>query len=448
MSKKSPVLTLFVSLGVVISLAAITASGQDFVSIQPSKQPVTSGLAKIPRDLSTTEIEYRRALITSATLVARNRKTTDPLTLYRRTDFTTGSRRVPVTTMPLSRRLLTTAPLASRQVRELHKRVSPPPMSAEALREFVTPTSAPKSLQRVISLLHSSNRRSTVETCSCPAHPLGGIDREARVIEEIAATKQPYVYVDAGGYLRLPPNTRSLKGAAIALEAITTIGVHAVNVGATDLAAGQSFFKDPETSFSVPFVSANILDSKGKALFPAQRIVAVKLLDGSKLNVAIVGVTRPSKADESTPRTGAIAKEFTIADPKPILEKLIPELRKKTDLIVLLAYYTREDAPAFIASLDASARPDVVVCGEFTVGQRKEYYMDNAHRVDGILYLTGGYEGRQLGHAMLTVGKKKGIADFASKLIEIEQTIPPQKEFTHFVEKYQKLMAELMSRGE
>lgn len=448
MSKKAGVTPFFVSLGVLLSLAASTAFGQDFVSIQPSKEPLQPRLAKVRRDLSTTEIEYRRALVTSAALVARNRKTTDPLTLYRRTDFTTASRRIPITTMPLSRRLFTTAPLASQQVRELHKRVSPPPMSAEALREFVTPTSAPKSLQRVISLLHSSNRRSTVETCSCPAHPLGGIDREARVIEEIAATKQPYIYVDAGGYLRLPPNARSLKGAAIALEAITTIGVHAVNVGSSDLAAGLGFFKDLETSFSVPFVSANILDSKGKALFPAQHTVQVKLLDGSKLKVALVGVTRPPKADESTPRTGAVPKEFTIADPKPVLEKLIPELRKKTDLVVLLAYYSREDAPAFVASLDSSARPDVVVCGEFTVGQRKEYYMENAHNVDGILYLTGGYEGRQLGHAMLTLGKKNGIAEFATKLIEIEQTIPPQKDFTHFVERYQKLMAELMSRGE
>ncbi|MCX7626619.1 MAG: hypothetical protein N2Z21_10495 [Candidatus Sumerlaeaceae bacterium] len=449
MGKVSSRAALCVSLGLIVNLVTASVSAQESASTPVTKRPLPPGLVKVPIDMSTTALEYRRALLTSAAITARSQRTTEPMAQYRRTDFTTGPRRIPLTTMPLSRRVMTTAPLApSQQIRELHKRAAPPPMSAEALREFVTPTSAPKSLERVISLLHSSNRRSTVETCSCPAHPLGGFDREARVIEEVGATKQPCIYVDAGGYTRLPPNARSLKGAAIALEAITAMGVHAVNVGSTDLTAGLSFFRDLETSFSVPFVSANIMDSKGKALFPAHRTVQVKLLDGSKLKVALVGVTRLSRDDESTSRTGGVPKEFTLAQPKPILDKLIPELRKKSDLVILLAYYTREDAPTLVASLDPSARPDVVVCGEFTIGQRKEYYLDNAHKVDGVLYLTGGYEGRQLGHAMFTIGKKNGVAEFAAKLIEIEQSIPPKKEFTHFVERYQKQMAELMMRGE
>ncbi|MGC8841010.1 MAG: hypothetical protein ACP5QZ_06080 [Candidatus Sumerlaeaceae bacterium] len=321
------------------------------------------------------------------------------------------------------------------------------PMAPEVLRAFVTPTSAPQSLDRVISLLHSSNRRSTVETCHCPAHPLGGIDREARVVDEIAATTQPCILVDAGGYLRLPPNERSKMGAAIALEAITKMGIHAVNVGVSDLAAGVEFFRDLQTSFSVPFVSANIVDKDGKRVFASHSLLPVRLRDGKKVTVAIVGVTRPNKPGENLPRVGAAPEDLRITDPKKTLEKLIPELRKKADVVILLAYYTREEAPELIGGLPPQAKPDVVVCGDFTISQPRDYYLANLAEVDDVYYLTGGFEGRQLGHAMLLFDKRNRVEKVFAKLIEIEQTIPPKPSFTHFVEEYQKLMMRLLSEG-
>lgn len=424
------------SFGLVVALWATVGFAQTSAQVTVSKSSVAGALGTTntrPRVTTATRMLARQALMTSA------------------------PRRLIGTTSPLARRMLTTHTLglrgsttesmslqwASQQTRE-HQ--VPPrhvaPMTDAQLRAFITPTSAPASLERAFSLVHSSNRRSTVETCHCPAHPLGGIDREARILDEITSGAFPMVYVDAGGFLRLPPNPRSLEGAAIALEAVTQAGVHAVNVGVTDLAPGLSFYRDLQTSYSVPFVSANIRDKKGKDLFAPYKIVPLKLKDGTKVNVALVGITRPPVENETSPRSGAVPEGITIAPPQEVLEKLVPQLRKKADVVILLAYYTREDAPKFVGPLPKSARPDVVVCGEFTVGQRREYYLDNAHLENGIWYLTGGFEGRQLGHCMISLDKKKNISQVAPKLIEVEQSIPQKPEFTRFVEKYQKRMRE------
>jgi 2',3'-cyclic-nucleotide 2'-phosphodiesterase (5'-nucleotidase family) len=365
------------------------------------------------------------------------------MALASRAMMTTVPSRGAMTTETLQRMRL--AQGREQQLRENQRR-NVKPWSRPVLRAFVTPTSAPRSLDRVVSLIHSSNRRSTVETCHCPAHPLGGIDREATVLSEIAATSQPCVIVDAGGYLRLPPNEWSKAGAALALEALRKLGVHAVNVGTTDLSGGLSFLKDLQTSYSVPFVSANVLDKGGRRIFESHKIVPVTLKDGEKVRVAIVGVARPPQADAADPRRGGVPADVQIADPKPILDQLISELRKQADLVVLLAFYTREDAPALVKSLDPGARVDAVVCGEFTVGQRHEYYVNNANQIDGVWYLTGGFEGRQIGHTMLELDKDRHVQGAVSKLVEIEQAIPPDPAFTPFVLRYQEIQNDLLNR--
>lgn len=379
-----------------------------------------------------------RAGITTSSLRNRTLRTTRPV------------QRVTTRALTLARRPLTSAPAERVRQEQLQRepalKRSSPQMTTEVLRKFVTPTSAPISYDRGFSLILSSNRRSTVETCRCPAHPLGSIDREARAVSAIAETSQPCIIVDAGGYLRVPANARNKMGAAIALEALAQMGVHAVNVGTTDLAAGLEFFQDLQTSYSVPFISANIFNSQGKLIFAAHKVLPLRLLDGTAVKVAVVGVARP--AASSDVGLAQVLQSLRIEDPKPILDKLIPNLRQEVDLVVLLTFSTREEAPAFVQSLASEAKPDVVVCGEFTVGKQREYYLANATEQGGVWYLTGGFEGRQIGHAMIEVDEKRRIRSLASKLIEIEQTIPADPAFTAFIEKYQKGQTELFLRGQ
>lgn len=312
-------------------------------------------------------------------------------------------------------------------------------MSERQLRAFVTPTSPVVSLRRSFSLLHSSNRRSTVETCSCPAHPLGGIDREAKVVAEIRQTTHPCVIVDAGGYLRMPPNSFNKAGAALALEALAKMSVDAVNVGLPDLAGGLEYLTDLATSASIPFVSANIVGGNGKPVFQPYRTKELVLADGSHVRVALVGVTRPPVQGA---RELVLPSTVSFADPAATLQSLLAEVRKKADIVILLAYCTREQAPSLVAQLPPRS-VDIVVCGEFTVGKNREYYLANSQLIDGVWYLTGGFEGRQLGRALIEVAPTGGIGALAAKLIEIEQTIPPHPAFTHFVTAYQKSKASI-----
>jgi len=310
----------------------------------------------------------------------------------------------------------------------------PTTVSKEVLQSHLRPTSAPRSLERAFSLLHSSNRRSSLEPCSCPAHPLGGIDREAKIAKLIAEWGHPQLKVDAGGYLRVPANEPSKIGARYLAEALTKMGVDAVNVGAPDLSSGLSFLQDLQTSFSVPFVSANVRTPTGKLAFPAYRVSKLKLTNGKKVGVAMVGVTRPM--DGRMP--SASPPDYEITDPVAALKETLPKAKKESDLIILLAYYTREDVPALLEKLGEAAKNiPIVVCGEFSAGKPKDYYMNNAQRVGNTWVLTGGFEGRQIGHAIIEVDDGK-LINIAPKLIEIEMFVPQDPEFSPYLNNFRR----------
>jgi len=382
----------------------------------------------------------RETYLSTRSLVRRARPTTGAAEMLRRT----------MTTRTLSRQPLTTEALARLREERANQRLAggaetKPLMSEAELRAWIAPTTASLSAEKFITLVHSSNRRSTVETCHCPAHPTGGIDREARVVQELESLygQRPLI-VDAGGFLRLPPNERSKLGARIVLEALAKMKVDAVNVGITDLAAGTQFLRDMATSTSVTLLSANIFDKHGKPVFTPSRIVSLTLKDGKTAKIALIGVTRPLDA---TRREFTPANDATVTTPAKTLKKLIPELRKKADLVVLLAYYTREDVPELVKELPPDARPDLVVCGEFTAGQRQSYYLENAHTTDGVWSLSGGFEGRQVGVALIELGKKGKVQNVYPKLVIIEQTIPPDEAFTPFVKEFQAGQLELLRKG-
>jgi 2',3'-cyclic-nucleotide 2'-phosphodiesterase (5'-nucleotidase family) len=198
------------------------------------------------------------------------------------------------------------------------------------------------------------------------------------------------------------------------------------------------------TSTSVTLLSANIFDKHGKPVFTPSRIVSLTLKDGKTAKVALIGVTRPLDA---TRREFTPANDATVTTPAKTLKKLIPELRKKADLVVLLAYYTREDVPQLVKELPPDARPDVVICGEFTAGQRQSYYLENADTPDGVWSLSGGFEGRQVGVALIELGKKGKVQNVYPKLVIIEQTIPPDEAFTPFVKEFQAGQLELLRKG-
>lgn len=107
------------------------------------------------------------------------------------------------------------------------------------------------------------------------------------------------------------------------------IGCDVVNIGGFDMAAGIDYLQQIVDSTDIPFISANIIDSKTKQhLFPPHHII-----ENAGISIGVIGLTNliPSHV-----RTVKLEDFISVGKAQ------IAELRKKVDIVVVLANVNRD----------------------------------------------------------------------------------------------------------
>ncbi|MBI1785219.1 hypothetical protein HYR69_08750, partial [Candidatus Sumerlaeota bacterium] len=244
--------------------------------------------------------------------------------------------------------------------------VPPTPTPAEPVPPELQPFN-PKG----IALFYLGNRNSEIEPCGCVKNQLGGIQYEGFLYNQVPRDNE--LRMDVGGWTARMVTPEGSMKSGYALRAMGgELDFDAVNVSGIDAGLGKAFFeklsKDhPETL--KPLVSANLFFSgqTEKPAFPPYRIVERKSADGKAIKCAIVGVTSSDPSMLGTYVSGQTdpLKDYTAAKPAEAIKDLIPELRKKVDLLIILAYGTwpemeelSQKFPEVDAIISSMATPD------------------------------------------------------------------------------------------
>ena len=208
----------------------------------------------------------------------------------------------------------------------------------------------------------SADGRGSLEMCGCGRQPLGGLAR--RVGYELAALDQTrgqagLLRLDVGGAFddtvdtgknEVIPHIRN----EYVLRGYLDRGVAAVNVAVTDLRylSQMNVIEDRSarlTRFPMlgRMVSANIVPVGPGIVrflpFVVQEVSASRLGD-RPVRIGIVGVS--AAVDSGVPATYG----YRLEDPVAAVSSLLPEVRKQTDLVVLLVYGPVDRARAIVDS--------------------------------------------------------------------------------------------------
>jgi len=138
------------------------------------------------------------------------------------------------------------------------------------------------------------------------------------------------------------------------LKGYERIGCQAVNVGGFELAAGTAYLQQIVDSTEIPFISANIIDSKsGERLFPPHHIIT----EGG-VTIGVIGLTNliPTHIND-----------VKVSDFIKTGEAQIAELKPQVDIIVVLANVNRNMNKAMNA---AFADADYIFLSRNTVRTR------------------------------------------------------------------------------
>ena len=108
-----------------------------------------------------------------------------------------------------------------------------------------------------------------------------------------------------------------------------SIGCDVVNVGGFDMAAGMDYLQQVVDSTDIPFISANIIDSKtNQKLFPPHHII-----ENTGISIGVIGLTNLLPSHVQT---------IKLEDFISVGKAQIAELRKKVDIVVVLANVNRD----------------------------------------------------------------------------------------------------------
>ncbi len=258
----------------------------------------------------------------------------------------------------------------------------------------------------IVTVLYSSETRGKIEGCGCKKNG-GGITKRSAKILEARSIDDNVIYCDAGNFLSGTPEIDNSNG-AIAVAAHNYMGTNVVNVSERELALGLDAFRNAKKDAKFKFVSANVR-ANGSLIADEFAIENVK---GARIAyVGLCGTKEIMRIDSSKLPSGV-----TVDDPMTTARRLIPELKDRVDLILVLS--TCGDHVDSMLATEFKSINAVIGGRSFRANEDTPWLIDEtrivrAHR-----------DGRTLGRLDFVFGKEGTIAKVEAMRINMETTDP------------------------
>ena len=257
-----------------------------------------------------------------------------------------------------------------------------------------------------LTVLFSSDLLGKIRSCGCTVEDMGGVGRRATYTDRTRASVRNLIAVDAGDIMT-PDLSFSKAEAQLAFDALNVMKLDAVTPGEADFVFGLPFLQMLASRLTMPVVAANLVDAAtGKPIFAAY---TVRTLEGG-LRVGITGVI---DEDIKFP-TYIDASAFRVLGAEQTLRKLMPELEREADFLILLSHMGIERSNALAKMLGGF---DLVV-----VGHGRPVLKKLEKQGETIMLATGG-EGQYLGRVDLSLSASGDVVEGTMRLVPLEDAI-------------------------
>jgi len=268
-----------------------------------------------------------------------------------------------------------------------------------------------------LELLFTGDVIGYIEDCGCKLNPAGGLARRAWLLNQIKTNypSTPVVLLDSGNYTDNPTEAGEIRTAAL-LDAMVKLGYKAANVGDRDLTLGYEEFQKKVKGLDLAFVSTNIVkEGTTETVFPPYTVVEVKGASGKPVRIGVLGLLRYSPVWQ---KAGPAGTNLAVAQPAEMLRRVLPEVSAKSDLVVVLASLSKEDAHEL-----AKQFQDIdLLLG--TYGGIYNTVEENEGRVR--IYYSGN-QGKRIGESRITFDAKRNVADVTTYMHFLTARYPDDK---------------------
>jgi hypothetical protein len=178
------------------------------------------------------------------------------------------------------------------------------------------------------TLFFTSQNHGRLTPCGCFAGQFGGISRLRTALDDTGwlAAARPFG-LDAGDALEGPEDYHQLKYKQV-LAAYSEMGYAALNVGATEATLPATTLRQLASQSPVPLLSANLLDAATRQpVLPATTHIR-----RNGYRIGITGIVDPRLLRDT------LGEGLEAEPPDTALARILPGLKKDTDILILLAF--------------------------------------------------------------------------------------------------------------
>lgn len=179
----------------------------------------------------------------------------------------------------------------------------------------------------IFSIFYTCDTSGHIEPCGCASGMAGGISRRQTYLAE--AIPDDFLLVDAGDVTAGHRPWEVLELEYI-LKGYDKMGYHAVNIGHREILLSYEALVKLKEQYG-QFISANLLGPDGELVF--EPYIITELSNGYKCG--IIGILNDNIHPDD------IGEGLALRPPVDALTKYLPELKKKADYIVLLAFASK-----------------------------------------------------------------------------------------------------------
>ena len=204
-----------------------------------------------------------------------------------------------------------------------------------------------------LTVLFSSDLLGLIRSCGCAVADNGGLGRRATYIEKAREAHSNLIVLDAGDAMSLELSY-SQQEADLTWDAFALMGTDVFTPGEIDFIYGLPYLKRVVEKTGLDMIAANILDAEtGEPVFGSSyKIVEIE----GGLRVGITGVL-----DDTIRFPGYIDQSpFRVEPVRETLERVLPELEREADFLILLSHLGRERSLAIAEEVPGF---DLVIAG-------------------------------------------------------------------------------------
>lgn len=295
--------------------------------------------------------------------------------------------------------------------------------------------------QKTLTILYTGQASGQIRSCNCTKFRYGGYGREATFVEQVRKEIPNMLILEGGdmvGQIRMEQERLKAK---VTTQSLKAIKYDAVIPGEAEMSYGITGLDQLKSSSGVEFVLANVNNREtGKPVCDKPFIICNT---PNGLRVAIIGVLTPKlfiRDPLDTP-------DMDATDPVASAKETVKEAKKSSDLTIVVAHTTSEEAKDIAKTSEAdivihthsTKRPflpekdgNTVDCPTETIG-------------DCIFVENGARNGWSVGQLDLCIDNGK-VSVAASKLKYLDRTFEEKPEIVKLFDEYNMAVKDLALR--